>query len=311
METKCPRCHHRNRHPRRYCARCGSPLSRTCGACGFVNEGTEDYCGGCGNALSLGPVTAPGGRESGQPERRQLTVMFCDLVGSTVLSQELDPEDLREVIRGYQSSATQVIARYDGFVARYMGDGMLVYFGFPRAHEDDAARAIDAGLKIVESLHDHAKQGDPERGADLSVRVGIATGAVVVGDLIGEGASAEAPVVGATPNLAARLQAIAKPNTVVVAQLTRQLAGNLFDYADEGTRKLKGFDQPVRAWRVSRAGEALRRRTHRPLNSTRRARGGARGVAATLATRHRRCGSNGRALRGGGHRQVAACGGSG
>jgi len=223
--------------------------------CGFVNEPTEAFCGGCGKALSSETAREDGERKSGQAERRQLTVMFCDLVGSTALSHQLDPEDLREVISAYQRVVTRVITHYNGFVARYMGDGMLVYFGYPYAHEDDAVRAIDAGLKVVESLHECEDRGDWKRGIGLAVRVGIATGVVVVGDLIGQGESEEAAVVGRTPNLAARLQALAQPDTVVVSELTRQLAGNVFDYLDDGVHKLKGFGDPVQAWRVSRNRE--------------------------------------------------------
>ena len=150
------------------------------------------------------------------PERRQLTVMFCDLVGSTALSHRLDPEDLREVIRSYQESLSQVIARYEGYVARYMGDGFLAYFGYPRAHEDDAARAIRAGLEIDRDAGSIGRGKDRKRGARLRVRIGIATGLVVVGDLVREGALEEDAVMGETPNVAARLQTLAKPNSVVV-----------------------------------------------------------------------------------------------
>src|SRR5262249_40179616 len=147
---------------------------------------------------------------SPQAERRQLTVMFCDLVGSTALSGRLDPEDLREVIGAYHRCVADTVGRYDGFVAKYMGDGVLVYFGYPHAHEDDAERAVRAGLAVVEVV---AQQRTPQ-GEVLACRVGIATGQVVVGDLIGEGAAQEQAVIGETPNLAARLQALAQPNEV-------------------------------------------------------------------------------------------------
>ncbi len=150
-----------------------------------------------------------------EAERRQLTVMFCDLVGSTALSARLDPEDMRDVIRSYQDACAGVVTRYEGFVAKYMGDGVLVYFGYPTAHEDDAERALNAGLGIVEAV------GDLE--GDLQVRIGIATGMVVVGDIVGEGVSREAAIIGETPNLAARLQEIAGPNTVVIAETTHGL----------------------------------------------------------------------------------------
>jgi class 3 adenylate cyclase/predicted ATPase len=180
-------------------------------------------------------------------ERRQLTVMFCDLVGSTALASRLDPEDLREVIGAYQSCVAKVISRYDGFVAKYMGDGVLVYFGYPRAHEDDAERAVRAGLGVIDAVGELDIQS-----TELQARVGIATGLVVVGDLIGEGSAQEQTVVGETPNLAARLQAVAEPNAVVIAVSTRRLLGDLFEYCDLGAVEVKGIAGPVPAWQVLR-----------------------------------------------------------
>jgi class 3 adenylate cyclase len=156
-------------------------------------------------------------------ERRQVTVMFSDLVGSTALSARMDPEDLREVISAYQKCVTETVRRFGGFVAKYMGDGVLVYFGYPQAHEDDAERAVRAGLELVAAV---TALKSP---VSLQTRVGIATGLVVVGDLIGSGASQEQAIVGETPNLAARLQGIAEPNTVVIAEGARKLLGNLFE----------------------------------------------------------------------------------
>jgi class 3 adenylate cyclase len=177
-------------------------------------------------------------------ERRQLTVMFCDLVGSTALSARLDPEELREVIGTYHRCVAEAVRRFDGFVAKYMGDGVLVYFGYPRAHEDDAERAVRAGLAVVEAVRGVAA-ADP-----LEVRIGIATGLVVVGDLIGEGAAQEQAVVGETPNLAARLQALAAPGSVVIAPATRRLLGNLFRLQALGRHEVKGLSEPVEAWAV-------------------------------------------------------------
>jgi class 3 adenylate cyclase/predicted ATPase len=179
-------------------------------------------------------------------ERRQVTVMFSDLVGSTALSARMDPEDLREVISAYQKCVAEAVRRFGGFVAKYMGDGVLVYFGYPQAHEDDAERAVRAGLELVQAV------GGMQSGVSLQTRVGIATGLVVVGDLIGTGSAQEQPVVGETPNLAARLQALAEPNTVVIAESTRRLLGNLFDLQDLGGQDLKGIGGPVRAWAALR-----------------------------------------------------------
>jgi class 3 adenylate cyclase len=155
------------------------------------------------------PTSAPA-----QAERRQLTVMFCDLVGSTALSTAMDPEDLRDVIASFQSRCSAAIRRYDGFVAKYMGDGILVYFGYPRAHEDEAERSVRAGLDIVDAMAELNAAVPRPSGVELTVRIGIATGPVIVGDQIGEGTASETAVVGETPNLAARLQAIgaAKPD---------------------------------------------------------------------------------------------------
>jgi class 3 adenylate cyclase len=181
-------------------------------------------------------------------ERRQVTVMFSDLVGSTALSARMDPEDLREVISAYQKCVAETVQRFGGFVAKFMGDGVLVYFGYPQAHEHDAERAVRAGLELVQAV------GGLKSGAPLQTRVGIATGLVVVGDLIGSGAAQEQAVVGETPNLAARLQSVAAPNTVVIAESTRRLLGNLFDLQDLGARNLKGIGEPVRTWAVLRPG---------------------------------------------------------
>jgi class 3 adenylate cyclase len=204
-------------------------------------------------------------------ERRQLTVMFCDLVGSTAMSAGLDPEDMREVIRVYQDACSGAVARYDGFVAKFMGDGVLAYFGFPRAHEEDAERAVRAGLDItsvVAKLETRANE-------NLKVRVGIATEIVVVGDLVGQGSAQEQAVVGESPNLAARLQALAEPGTVVIAESTRRLLGGAFELEPLGPRALKGFDAPVPAWAVLRVGgerQPLRGVAVTTLNTLRRTR---------------------------------------
>jgi class 3 adenylate cyclase len=180
-------------------------------------------------------------------ERRQLTVMFCDLVGSTALSSRLDPEDYREVIAAYHRAVAKIIAEADGFVCRYMGDGVLVYFGYPQAHEDDAERAVRVGLACIDAVgHLDIKS------AKLQARVGIVTELVVVGDLIGEGSAQEQSVVGETPNLAARLQALSEPQTVVIGAGTRRLLGALFEYRDLGAVDVKGIAASVPAWQVLR-----------------------------------------------------------
>src|SRR5690349_3843873 len=194
-------------------------------------------------AASAPAVTAPAPAPA-DAERRQLTVMFCDLVGSTALSTRHDPGDLRELIGDYHRAVSKTVGRFDGFVAKYMGDGVLIYFGYPQAHEDDAERAVRAGLEVIEAV------GQLPAREDLSVRLGIATGLAVVGDLIGEGASQERGVVGETPNLAARLQALCTPNTLVIGEATRRQVGGLFDLEDLGPQQLAGFGEPQHAWRV-------------------------------------------------------------
>jgi class 3 adenylate cyclase len=190
--------------------------------------------------------SASSGRPEDRAERRQVTVMFSDLVGSTALSARMDPEDLREVISAYQKCVAGTVQRFGGFVAKYMGDGILIYFGYPQAHEDDAERAVRAGLELVAAV------SAVKTHAPLQTRVGIATGLVVVGDLIGSGASQEQAIVGETPNLAARLQGIAEPNAVVIAEGTRKLLGNLFQLEDLGSQDLKGISSPVGAWAAVR-----------------------------------------------------------
>ena len=199
-------------------------------------------------------------------ERRQLTVMFCDLAGSTALSSRLDLEDLRDVLAAYHKAVAEVVARFDGYVAKFMGDGVLIYFGYPQAHEDDAERAARAGLALVERI------GRLQSGSGaLASRIGIATGLVVVGDLIGTGDAQERGIVGETPNLAARLQEMAPANGMIIAEATRRLLGNLFECRDLGPAEVKGLDAPVSVWQVLRPGtvgsrfEALRSAALSPL----------------------------------------------
>jgi class 3 adenylate cyclase/predicted ATPase len=201
-------------------------------------------------AAGTGP---PSARDTRRPEaeRRQLTVMFADLVGSTELAARLDPEDMGQVIHAYHGASTDVVERFGGHVAKYMGDGVLAYFGWPQAHEDEAERAVRAGLELVTAVG-RLRPGDEP----LATRVGIATGLVMVGELIGQGPAREEAVVGDTPNLAARLQGLATPGGVVISQATRRLVGGLFELTDLGPLRLKGFAEPLVAWRVEGEGRA-------------------------------------------------------
>jgi class 3 adenylate cyclase/tetratricopeptide (TPR) repeat protein len=218
----------------KFCAECGQKLTAA------TREGATKRA----SSDTQSPPAQPGSTA----ERRQLTVMFCDLVGSTGLAARLDPEDMREIIGTYQRCCAEHIIKSGGFVAKYMGDGVLAYFGYPQAHEDDAERAARTALALAEAVcqlqvgHDLA----------LRVRVGIATGLVVVGDLVGEGDARERGVVGDAPNLAARLQALAEPGDVVISNSTRRLAGGMFEYVDLGRVDLKGMPEPAQAWKVTR-----------------------------------------------------------
>ena len=202
------------------------------------------------SAVSASPPAFAEPKPQDTAERRQVTVMFSDLVGSTALSARMDPEDLREVISAYQKCVAETVQRFGGFVAKYMGDGVLVYFGYPQAHEDDAERAVRAGLELVAAV------SALKSPVFLQTRVGIATGLVVVGDLVGSGEAQERGIVGETPNVAARLQGVAEPNRVVIAEGTRKLLGNLFELQDLGAKDLKGIAGPVRAWAALRASSA-------------------------------------------------------
>jgi class 3 adenylate cyclase len=255
---QCSRCQTENRAGRRFCAQCGGKLPLPCAACGFANEPGESFCGGCGAPLGTPvphvapPPSPPPVAGPEQAERRQLTVMFCDLADAAALSMQLDPEVMSIVVRAHQQHCTKVIERFRGLVAKYMGDGILIYFGFPQAHEDDAERAVLAALAITREVPALRPHGD----LVMQVRIGIATGLVVVGELIGQGASQEQAVVGQTPNLAARLQSAAEPDSIVISAATQRLTGRLFDCRDMGLLTLKGFGEPVQAWQVLRESHA-------------------------------------------------------
>lgn len=240
----------------KFCIECGAPTRTVC-ACGFANLARASFCGQCGAKLSRalhdGVPTAPspaGGLLAadgnlGSVDRRQLTVLFCDLVGSTPLSSRLDPEDLREVIGAYHRCIASTVERFGGFVARFMGDGALVYFGYPHAFEDNAERAVRAARMLVSAI-----AGLDVLAERLQVRIGIATGLVVVGELVNAGAAREQTALGETPNLAARLQAAAEPDAIVIADATKRLVGAQFECRDLGAVALSGFAIPVRAWQV-------------------------------------------------------------
>ncbi len=204
------------------------------------------------DAISLLPAQPPARQVQSLPERRHLTLMFVDLVGSTDISRRLDPEELRDLMRAYQNTVAGEIVRLDGHVAKFFGDGVLAYFGWPRAREDAAERAVRAGLRVAKAV----EAMSPDSGHLLETRIGIATGLVVVGDLLGEGAAKEENVSGETPNLAARLQQVAEPGAVVIAESTRRLIGDLFELEGLSSFTLKGFSEPVRAWRVVGEGSA-------------------------------------------------------
>jgi class 3 adenylate cyclase/predicted ATPase len=265
----------------KFCGQCATPLQRRCPHCGFENPPGFTFCGDCGRPLTglpsaalppqpdaqteqvLSSVPSPHGRSPAEAERRQLTVMFCDLVGSTPLAERLDPEELRTVILAYQEACAQVIRHFDGYLARYVGDGLLVYFGYPVAHDNDAQRAVQAGVGIVTAmrpLNTQLQQTVPVlQELPLQVRIGIHTGLVVVGDMGGGGFRDPKAIVGETPNLAARLQGIAAPNTVVVSAPTAQLISGLFTSQALGPQPLKGVSVPMEAYRVLAEGEARSR----------------------------------------------------
>ena len=246
----CPNCGVRTQTGSQFCSDCGAALPKTCSDCGFSNNACAKFCGGCGKSLIIagyGPDTAPAThRDEAVPERRQVTVMFCDLADSTTLATSFDPEDLRVIVRAFQAAAKAVISQHGGFISAFLGDGVLVLFGYPEAHEDDPGQAVLAGLEVASVV----RALRLEQPVGLEVRIGIATGLAVVGDLIGEGAAREEAVVGRTPNLAARLQSLAQPGEVIISDTTRRLAGTLFNYETLGLQSLKGFGEPVPAWRA-------------------------------------------------------------
>jgi class 3 adenylate cyclase len=255
---RCPRCQGDNGDTAKFCEQCGSRLARTCQSCGHEVGPRANFCPECGTRLTT-PSPSPSlsqtdrrreaqaapiepiGAEHGAPEaeRRQLTVLFCDLVDSTALAGQLDPEELREVVQAYQAACAGVIQHYDGHIAQYLGDGLLVYFGYPRAHEDDARRAIYTGLGMVEAIGTLNAQLARNKGIRLAVRIGIHTGLVVVGEIGGRGRE-ERLALGETPNVSARIQGVAAPDTVVVSAATFRLVQGMFSAENLGAHVLKG-----------------------------------------------------------------------
>ena len=228
-----------------------------CPRCGFENPAGFAFCGKCGSSLTDQDLTSAPvqvekrvDRIEDQAERRQLTVMFCDLVGSTALSEQLDPEDLREVMFAYRDVCAKVINRFEGYIAQFLGDGLLVYFGYPVAHEDDAHRAVRTGLGIVEAIKNLNPQLEKERGVRLAVRIGIHTGLVVAGDMATGDQLQEKAVVGETPNVAARVQSLAQTDSIVISQATYRLVQGYFECQSQGAHTLKGISRPVEIFQV-------------------------------------------------------------
>jgi class 3 adenylate cyclase/DNA-binding winged helix-turn-helix (wHTH) protein len=280
----CPVCQHVNQGDHAagawFCSRCGTPLRPHCPRCGVEHRPQAQFCAACGAALTIAPrpahppqtdqpqviqpdqtppddtpATVLGGPEA---ERRQLTVMFCDLADSTVLAERLGPEDFYDMIRAYQDACAGVIQRFDGHIAQYLGDGLLVYFGYPLAHEDDARRSVQAGLGIVDALGPLKTRLAQEKGVHLAVRIGIHTGLVVIGT-IGTGARQEHLALGETPNIAARIQGLAVPDTLVISEATARLVHGFFTYQSLEAQTLRGIAQPITLYRVLEATGAQSR----------------------------------------------------
>ena len=252
---RCPSCDASLPSGSNFCEQCGAPLPRPCPACGHANSVAAKFCAKCGATLT--PATSQSAGSLGSPpasttpavssaELRQLTVMFSDMVGSSALSARLDPEEQRSVIGTFQTCCTNEIKRFGGTVAQFLGDGVLAYFGYPAAHEDDAERAVRAALAIVEAVG----KLKPAADVTLQTHIGIASGVVIVGDLLREGIAQETTAIGLTMNLAARLQSLAEPDTVLISPATHRLVGALFEYQDLGHHSLKGFPEPTHVRQV-------------------------------------------------------------
>lgn len=260
----CLHCNSENPRENRYCGQCGASLEAGCGSCGARNPPTNKFCGQCGAALESGgrrprPDAAarpPAESRSARVERRQITILFCDLAGSTAMSRRLDPEQLRDLLSEYRQAASETIEEFGGQVARFLGDGILAYFGYPVAHGNDSVRAIRAGLGIVRRMTALRAALLARFGVQALVRIGVHTGVVVVGDLATGSISERMSVVGEAPNIAARLQEIARPDSVVVGALTARLAGGQVPLRSLGKLSLKGVATPLEVFEASQGGEA-------------------------------------------------------
>ncbi len=261
----CPNCGNECERSHRFCLNCGHALGFVCTNCGASLNADANFCVECGTPVDGADARVPGSggqshpstptpqQDSTEGDRRHITVMFCDLVGSTLLSERLDPEELREVIRAYQKVCGEAIERYEGHVAKYLGDGLMAYFGYPEAHEDDAVRAGHAGLALLADMAHLNTRLEAERGFTLSVRIGVHTGLVVAGEM-GSGHTRERlAVVGETPNIASRLEGVAEPNSLVVSSITQGLIEGHFVCESMGAYPLRGVTLPVEVYRVLRA----------------------------------------------------------
>ena len=258
---RCLSCGTENPNHVTFCLQCALPFGNPCVGCGAANLARARFCAHCGLRLGGQPSeqatditgTVESGRKASptdrEAERRHVTVLFCDLVGSTALSERLDPEDFRRVVLQFQQVCSEAVSRYEGHIGQYLGDGVLVFFGYPLAHEDDVQRAVRTGLVILSELKQLSHSLQQEDGADLSARIGIHTGQVVVGE-VGGGLWREHSAVGETPNLAARVQSLAEPNTLLITGATHRLVGPHFTCQDLGMHSLKGLARPVQLFRV-------------------------------------------------------------
>jgi class 3 adenylate cyclase len=253
---RCTNCGANNAADARFCNQCAAALGKPCPQCGFENAPEARFCSQCAASLTASSSRPSADSASVRPgaasrrgassgERRHLTVLFCDLVGSTKLAAQLDPEEWRETVAGYQRAAADAITRYGGHVAKFLGDGLMAFFGYPEAHDDDAERAARAGLAIIDTI---SKLGELPERTKLAVRVGIDSGPVV----IGTGAGKEADIFGEAPNIAARVQAAAEPGTVLVTAATHRLVSGLFVVEERGAQTLRGIAQPQDLYRVMR-----------------------------------------------------------